>query len=86
MALSMIAFVVISLLAFLVALLLFDGVACPFVIGVFCDFAAATVLNVTDILARGSRRDRTAAMVIPADTTVNGRTAACANLTTEVGA
>ncbi len=82
----MIAFVVVSLLPFLVALLLFDGVAWPFVIGGFCGFAAGTVLNVTDVLARGSRRDRTAARVISADATTNGRTAACANLTTEVGA
>jgi membrane protein implicated in regulation of membrane protease activity len=56
---SLIAFVVVALLAFLVALLLFDGVAWPVVIGVFCGVAAAMVLNVTDILARWSRRDRT---------------------------
>jgi membrane protein implicated in regulation of membrane protease activity len=57
--LSLVVFVVVSLLAFVVALRFVDGVAWPAVIGVFCGFAAATVLNVTDVMARRKGRDST---------------------------
>ncbi len=57
MVLSLVAFVV-SLLTFLVALLLFDGISWPVVFSVFCGWAAATVLNVTHVIARRSRRDQ----------------------------
>ena len=59
MVLSLVVFVVVSLLAFVVALRFVDGVAWPAVIGVFCGFAAATVLNVTDVMARRKGRDST---------------------------
>jgi membrane protein implicated in regulation of membrane protease activity len=57
--LSLVVFVVVSLLAFVVALRFVDGVAWPAVIGVFSGFAAATVLNVTDVMARRKGRDST---------------------------
>jgi hypothetical protein len=56
--LSLVVFVV-SLLAFLVAFRFVDGVLWPAIIGVFCGLAAATVLNVTDVMVRWSRRDPT---------------------------
>ena len=59
MVLSLVVFVVVSLLAFGVTLRFVDGVAWPAVIGVFSGFAAATVLNVTDVMARRKGRDST---------------------------
>jgi hypothetical protein len=62
--LSLVVFVFVSLLAFVVTLRFVDGIAWPAVIGVFCGFAAATVLNVTDVMAQRKqagphgRRDR----------------------------
>jgi hypothetical protein len=55
---SLVAFVVVSLLAFLVALHFIDGIIWPVVIGIFCGFAA-WMLNVTDVMARWSRREPT---------------------------
>ncbi len=59
MVLSLVVFVVVSLFAFLLAFSFVDGVAWPAVIGVFSGFAAATVLNVTDVMARRKGRDST---------------------------
>ncbi len=62
MVLSLVVFVVVSLLAFLVALRFVERGIWPAMIGmigVFCGFAAATVLNVTDVMARRKGRDST---------------------------
>ena len=55
---SVTAFIVVSLLAYFVTLLAADRAILSVLIGAFCGFAAATVLNVTHVVAHRTRRSR----------------------------